>query len=431
MAMSNKRRLMSYVLILFVTLSPGCWDHTEIQNLAVVRAMGVDYLPGRDAPYLVTMAVKRPAGIGAEGGGGDSEPTELFTGVGATIDLAVQQASYSIASRVFLAHTEVFIVGEEMARQGVGHVADFIVRNVEARLNAHFIVADGLAHDFLGISERLESSISEEILGLIEQAEETSESSPQELMRFLRQMATPGQDAHAALLTKGPGLSNILPELQQGEQGQGGGNGGEGDGGEEGGQDGSGGGGSGGGGNEEVLILAGVAVFRGDRLAALLNPVETRGVLWLRGEINRGTIAVKDPVHPEESLSLLISRSQTRITPVVRDGMFYFRVEVEVEGDILSQVSRADLATPENLKTINSAKAGLIKEEMEKALQRLQELETDIIGFGTLLNRRHHRVYREIADRWPQEFGQLKVEIHVEANIRRTGQHSAPVRVNR
>lgn len=431
----NSRRFFSFCLLIMLLLaSTGCWDQSEVEELAIVRAMGVDYLPGRKAPYMVTLAINNPAALGGEGGGGGgagAKPVLLYTGMGATIDLAVQQARFSLSRRVFLSHTELMLVGEEAAKHGLFHIIDLVIRHPELRLSNYLLLTTGFAQQVLSTPERLESAVTNELFGLIRQAEETSEADPQEVFRMLRQITTPGQETHTAVIKVQPLLESVIPELQP-DQGGGQGGGQQGGGGSKGG--GSDGGGGGGGGRqqqEKILALEGMAVFRGDKLAGYLNHIEARGVLWLTGGTTRGNIVVRDPVHPEHTVSLFVSRSSTKITPVIENGTISFRVEVEEEGDISSQTSQADLSTPEMIEKLNSAKAGAIKQEIEKALKRLQELESDVVGFGTLFNRKNHKEFKKYADRWPEIFRELKVDIRVKAHIRRTGQHSRPARINR
>ena len=426
--MNRKHLYLIFLLAFSLLFFSGCWDQSEIENLAIVRGMAIDYLPDRKAPYLVTLAVKRPAAIGGEGSGdgGGSEPIAFYSGVGASVDLAVQQATFAIPRRLFLSHTDVILVGEEAAKQGVHGILDFVIRNPQVRLSAFLLVTEGMAHHVLMVPERLETSAPEELIGMIQQAKETSETNPREVFHFLRQMSTPGMDPYATVVKASPVLEEVIPELQTGEgQRQEAEQEGEG-------QESNGGGNSGGQAEQEkILMMDGTAVFRGDRLAGFLSHIEARGFLWLTGEVVRGIIAVDDPVHSPHIVSLFISRTQTKVTPVVQNGNISFRVEIQAEGDIMSQTSEADLSTPEAIEKLNSAKSGAIKQEIEKAMERLQELETDIVGFGKMLNQRHPETYREVADRWPEVFSQIELDIHVTANIRRTGQHSHPTRVNR
>jgi spore germination protein KC len=347
--------------------------------------------------------------VKAAGGG---KPKVIYSGVGTSLDLALQQASFSISRDLFLSHTELFILGEELGRHGLTHVFDFIIRNPQVRVDTNILMVKGMAQKALTVPEQLEKTIGEEVLGLIRQAKESSEADPQKTFQILRQMATPGQDAHTTVLDIGPPL---MAEGQP-QEGQAGGEGGGG--GEE-------------SGSQEILSLGGLAVFNGEKLAGFLDHIETRGFLWLTGEVQEGIIAIHDPENPDKTVSLLVARMSTKITPVVEGDTVSFRVEVEEEGDILSQESTADLTTEEMLAKLNSAKAGAIKQEIEKALQKLQELESDIVGFGTILNRKDPKTFNKFADRWPQVFRELNVEVHVISQIRRTGQHSYPTRAKR
>lgn len=174
-------------------------------------------------------------------------------------------------------------------------------------------------------------------------------------------MTTPGEEAHTVVITTLPLPEDKIPELKSQSAGGGAGEGGQGGGNNEGGAK-----------QKKSLALDGMAVFRGDRLAGILERREARGKLWLAGKTARGTMAVHDPVHPEQTVTLSLTRSQTKITPSVKDGRISFKVEVEAEGDLISQSSQADLTTPELIEKLNSAMSGAIKVEMEKALQKMR-----------------------------------------------------------
>jgi spore germination protein KC len=429
-----KRRRLLFLFLFSLTALAGCWSRMEINQLAIVRAMAVDYLPGRRAPYIVTIAVIRPAEVAGGGdvtaGGGGGSPVRLFMGAGTSIDLALARANFNLSRRVYLSHNEVVLLGEEAARQGLNHVVDFIIRNPQMRLTNQLLVVPGIAHEILTQDERLERGVTDEILGLLEQARVTSEAHPQELFLVLRQLSAPGFDPSIPVLKSGPQLSRVIPELEREKrelQERAGLNSG---------QEESAGGGQGGAGNPQAepdteLTLAGTAAFRGDRLAGYLDEIETRGLLWLVGEIRTALMAISDPEAPEETVNILVSESSIKIKPAVKDGRVSFRVEITAEGDLASQGSRRDLSTPEKIKELNGALAGAVKEDTEKALAKMQQLGTDLVGFGAILNRGDHQAFREIGGRWPEVFREIKVDIRVTANIRRTGLLSRPVQISR
>ncbi len=427
-----KSRLFLWLLLLSaLTIFPGCWSQVEIEDLAIVRSLTIDYLPDRRAPFMVSLAVVRPADIaggGDAGAGGSGEsPTRLFAGVGATIDLALQQISQNLSRQLFLSHCEVVLISEDAARHGLHSVIDFILRNPEMRLSLWPLVVPGVAHDILVMTERLETTITDEILGLLAQSRKSSEADPQEAFKIIRQLSTPGQDTHIPVLRISPHIDEEIPELDEKRARQEHGPEQEDEETEE--QNGQG--------AQELvepkieLTLAGTAAFRGDVLAGFLDPVETRGFLWLANGVTQTIINVHDPTEPERKVSLLVSEANVKITPVINGDRIGFRVEILAEGDIASQRSQSDLSTPEMIKLLNSAMAAVIKIDIEKALQKMQELDTDLVGFGAMLNRTDPQTFRRLRDHWPEVFRELNFDIHVTANIRRTGQLSRPVPMNR
>jgi spore germination protein KC len=416
---------MSKLLLLFLAavllLPAGCWSRIEVDKLAIVRCLAIDYLPQANEPYLVTLSVARPAatpaGDGGRGGGGGGA-TQVFSGTGTSMDLALQNASLSAPRHAYFTHNEVVLIGENIAKRGLQETVDLVMRFHQLRLTNFLLLVPGLAHDVLLASGRLEAALPQEVLGLLEQARLSSESDPLEIYHILRQAVTEGQEAHLAVLRLAPPPEQALPEIAAEKQPPGG----------------QGGGAGAGAGQQEgaapppeVLNMDGTAVFRDEKLAGFLTPQETRGYLLLAGRAKRGQLSVPDPLAPDKQVILGISRGKSKITPRLEAGRLSFLVEAELEGDILSQESRTNLSTPEMLEKLGTAKADALKKEMEQTLRRLQEMEADIIGFGTILRRRNPQAFRALAGRWPQVFRTLQVEIRVKAHIRRTGLLSRPV----
>lgn len=416
---------MSKLLLLFLAavllLPAGCWSRAEIDKLAIVRCLAIDYLPEADEPYLVTLSVARPAALPAgNGGGGAGGGALTFSGTGPSLDLALQNATLSMPRHAFFTHNEVVLIGEEAARHGLQELVDLVMRFHQLRLTNFLLFVPGTAHDVLLADSRLEAALPQEILGLLEQDRLSSEGDPLEIYHILRQAVTEGQEAHLAVLRLAPPPEQAMPEIAAEKQPAGG----QGDGAGAGQQ-------AGAAPPPEVLSIDGTAVFRDDKLAGFLTRRETRGYLLLAGRIRRGELSVPDPLAPGKSVSLGILRGKSKITPRLEAGRLSFLVEAELEGDILHQESPENLATPEMLERLGAAKAQALQEEMAQTLRRLQEMEADIVGFGTILRRRHPQTFRALAGRWPQVFRTLEVEIRVKAHIRRTGLLSRPVPVLR
>ncbi len=402
------------VLICFFIASlsviPGCWDHSEIEEMALIRAIAVDYVEGERSPYLVTIHVVRPGGIAGSSesaGGGDSEsPDRIFSATGATIDLALQNITFFLSRRIFLAHNEFVLMGEEAARQGIYPAMDFVLRDNELRLTNFLLIVPGAAHEILAQREQLETGLSEEILGMIAQADESSESDPIEFFKIMRSLSKPGQDAFAAVINAVPRQKPAEFATQNNGAAAEGNNATN---------------------TAKILYLSGTAAFRGDKLAGYLDKTETRGLLWLNGDVRHTTLAISDPLKPSEFVSVYITHSQTRITPVIKNDNISFLIDVKTEGNIYHQPSLSDLSATEMSEKLNSALSAVVKKEIEGSLQKMQELESDLVGFGNSIYRKDPKKFKKIKKQWPEIFSDLTFQVHVEANIRRTGQLAKPI----
>lgn len=94
---------------------------------------------------------------------------------------------------------------------------------------------------------------------------------------------------------------------------------------------------------------------------------------------------------------------------------------------MVEQQSREDLAKPEQIKALEKEIAGEIKKRAVVALEKAQgEYGVDIFGFGDVFHRRYKKEWRELKDRWDEEFALARVNIAVEAHVREIGLLTKP-----
>ena len=150
------RRLFLFLLclglVVSVTCLSGCWDRREINELAVVSALGIDK---EDDIWKVTAEIFRPTSGGGNdgntgGGGGTAERQAwVVQGQDYTILGALRDMALKVPRRVYAAHISAIIIGEEMARQGILEFLDLWERDAEARLITKILICRGRAEDVL------------------------------------------------------------------------------------------------------------------------------------------------------------------------------------------------------------------------------------------------------------------------------------------
>lgn len=389
-----KRIGLPLLLALVLILLPGCWSWQEIGDLHIVAALGVDAVGDR---IRASFQVVRPeqvklggggegGGGGAGGGGGGSAPGPAAKAVwvgtdeGATLFEASRNMVAKSEKRLYFAHTQVMVFGEEAARRGVRPYLDLFLRNRQGRPTIYLMTVRGKAEDALHAVSDAESIPAMGLVRVMDVARGSGLTEAITLQEFVNRLLSPG-------------IAPIMTHLELYERD----------------------------GQKHVRIV-GVCVYRGDKLVGHLTPAETRGMLWVRGRVQGGVIVVPDPRNPGRKVSLETLRSWVKVRPRL-DGE-RARVTVEVTDEcILAEERGAGADTDQHyLASLERRKTEVIRREITAALRKARSLRADVFGFGEAVHRRYPKVWRRMAPRWQTEtFPRVEVEVKVKARLLSTG----------
>ncbi|MGI6423966.1 MAG: hypothetical protein ACOX2A_01655 [Tepidanaerobacteraceae bacterium] len=141
------KHLLSFIIIVLLLLTlGGCWSKREIEDIAVVTIMGFDRVTvnGKDQ-WLLSRRILKPRNLagqspfgGGQGGKGE-EPVFIVSSIGDTISETARDASTRIPRREFVAHANIIIIGERLAREGVDQLIDAVLRYKDIRLDSSCI----------------------------------------------------------------------------------------------------------------------------------------------------------------------------------------------------------------------------------------------------------------------------------------------------
>lgn len=398
-----RRLRCACICVLLVALSltlTGCWNRREFESLAFVTAAGVDVDPATGLIHLTVHVIK----LHAPGAAGQSEKAFVqLHSSGRTVFEAVRNVIQQLPERLFWAHNNVLVFGEETARSGLAWILDFFVRDGETRHDVRLIVAEGTtANEFLKIEYELDPQPGMALAMHINTARGSlSTVVAVDLHDFTIQLESPGSQplaVRAKHFTKQPG--DPVGELLR----------------------------------EEIThsaFVGGAAVFRDDRLVGWLEPLETRGYLWIKGEVRSGILVVPDPWRQGRHTGLELYRnlSDVKFSEKAGGGL---RAKVE----ILAHAYLGDAQTPlEPLvmadfeRRLQDAFEAEVRAEAMSALQRCQkEFRSDVFGFGSALHRQNPAMWRKVKDRWDEIFPELEVEISVRGRLLRSGTNTSVIR---
>jgi spore germination protein KC len=379
----KKTLIRLFLFITIILFTNGCWNYRELNQLAVVAGTGID--PGKK-PGTVQLTVQlfKPGAVQSGGGGGGTGggsgpqqlPYTVISRSGKTIFDATRNFLAETDRRLYWPHNQVIIIGEEQAGKGVRLVLDYFARNNEPRPTIWILVAEEKAKEVLNAPGNLEKIPAMEISQLIQAQPAASKNVMINLQDFV-----------GRLLSKTTAPVTTLIKTNES-------------------------------GGKRKLTLSGTAVFKADRMVGKLDGRETRGLLWVLGKVKRGVIVVKAP---GGKVGLEITRSRTKVKPVLAGGKLKIKISIMEEGNLDCQMSPKELTKPEMLKSLARRETAVIRGEIDAALAKAKELKADIFGFGDMIHRSNPKAWRQMKKKWDQIFPRLQVEMDIRCVIHGVG----------
>lgn len=408
----------------------GCWDRREIETLAVATAVALD-VPASRAGVLLTAQFSIPArtagaaaGAGGGGGmtgpgsgplapfarttGGPSGPTAWVVGAaGATLTEAVEHITWLSPRLPFWAHLRLIVVGEEMARRGLGEVLDALLRERQFRRTPWLVVARGVpGYRILELPSPLSPAAEEGITRLLEILRGHSANAlPGRLQDFVTDLAEPGIDPVVAGITYAlpvPHSPELTPSSQQ---------------------------------LPALPRPLGTALFRDDRLVGWLSADESRDLVLLMGRSRVFRLTVPCPMGTGLAV-LHVIRFQTRRNvrlpgPTgggVWDAVPAFEVSVKADASLNEQTCDPPLSA-DSARLLGRQVSEALQADMRALLRRLYgELRVDPLGLGRQVFRRYPRWWAEHGPRWRELLPRVPVEVEMRLVVRRTGIATGRVR---
>ena len=166
----NQVRVILIILLLIIPLLlMGCWNRREVNDLNLVTAIGIDRMLAEGKPrYLVTLHTLNSiqSRRGTDSGGlqfSTATPGGILSMEGDTVYDAIRNFTLRSSRQMFLAHTQVLIIGEETAREGINQILDICLRHRDIRMRTWVVVCEGTAQEALQAHSDIEAELSVEI----------------------------------------------------------------------------------------------------------------------------------------------------------------------------------------------------------------------------------------------------------------------------
>ncbi|HHV99227.1 MAG TPA: Ger(x)C family spore germination protein [Clostridiaceae bacterium] len=381
--MRKKINILATELILcflMLFMLSGCTGGREINDLEIVIGMGID--KDKDTgKILLTAQVVKEGELGklsgSGGGGADAKAFWNVSGTGNSVFEAVRQITHKTGNRLFVSHNHAVIFGNDLATEGLQKYIDFFLRAHEMRPTAMILIAENRASDVMDAKPETEKLPAMNIAKLVKAYGFTSHFYKVNMKEFASCLMSE---------TKSP-LAPLVGVSQDKDS--------------------------------EDIYVSGMAVFKKDKIVGKLNEHETRGLLWVLGEVKSGVLIVSSP-NKEGNAVLEILEAKSKVKPEIKEGKIVINVRINAETSLSEQTTSENLATIEAFEKMQDAQAEIIRHEIMMTFDKSKELNADIFGFGEMIRKKYGKEWKDFKDNWDEIYSTIKLNIDIDVKIQKT-----------
>ncbi|GJM79960.1 spore germination protein GerC [Paenibacillus sp. HMSSN-139] len=379
-------------------LLPGCWSRNEINDIAVVTAIGIDKQKDQ---YTVSLQVpiSRLLGPAISGGGTNtklvSDAARTISETGATIMEAYRKIQQKVPREIYFTHSRIIIFGQELAQSGILPVMDFFERYRQPQLASYILVTKGKALDVLSYKPKIESLAGHQF------REELTNGSVLAIHAkdFMNALMNDGIEPSAGQVEVISGYNRRKKENNRAEPRPAR--------------------------REDDHRHARDGGFKDDKLVGWLDDEETRGLLWIKNEVKSGsviTIAVPE-TEGGGTISAQLNACKTKVTPNIGGDEPSLGLRINSGVEIYENNSRLDLSDPRTVEKVEKMMEAAALTRIGEVLDKVQkEWRADIFGFGDAFYRKYPKVWnQELKKQWDDRFPYLPVRITVQVKVVGTG----------
>lgn len=376
------------LLITFILCCSGCYNYNELNTLAIIAGMSIDY---KDDEYVVNVLIANSKQAQVSSKEGESQSI-VYEGKGKTLSTALKEIEVISPKSLYIGHLSFIVVSEDLAKEGLQDTMDFLIREPASTKRFYLILAKNVeAKNVLQIVSPLESFPSQSISIAISFSKESQAvTSDIPYSSFVEKLLETGAEP-------------ILPSIEiEGsiEEGK----------------------------SEEslkettpksYLKLSTLALFKGDRFVHFTDEEESDGINIINGDSKEMLIECNCS---GGKASIELRNIDTNYKIKLENNQPVVTIKVDAAGAIQESTCLLNLESTQIISDLEKKANEEVQRLMDKAINVSQKFETDIFGFGNLLYKYHPSYFKSIKKTWNEEgFKNLKIKKEVSISLETKG----------
>ncbi len=398
-------KLVKILFFIIICLSlTGCYDKTELDNLAYVIGIGLDVGEAQngedddsDGENLnITYQIAIPVKIAGENNSSGKETYTTYTVSASSLFMGNSIVNAMASKEVNLSHINIILYSEEIAKKGLSGHINGLLSNADIRPKTPVAICRGKASDFFNqITPVLETNPARYYSLILSSFNYTDESIGSELISFYSNAQSIDREASTMI---GEISSEELNDFDSDDE-------------------------------KDKSVFKGLAVFKAGTMIGEIPPKITDAHLLLTNALKRGNVTVKDP-EDEKSIATATIRqyTSTKINVDVKEKVPKVDITLFINAHLEASNSTTNYLNPENKLKLKKVIQEKITSNIYEYLNEIKKMDSDIVGIGKYAKVKC-LTWKDYEDlHWQEIFknSEFNVKVEVDLDISRIVSHKLP-----
>lgn len=371
--------MKKYIVIILATLFlTGCYDYLEVNELAIVDALGIDY---KDNTYYVSAQV---LGVKKDGGTTVDQIPILYTGEGKSLAEAIYNMNLEDSKYIYLGHLNLIVYGKDIINNDVERSFDYLIRDPHIREET-LVIASTKNTAFEILNQKKDDDPYPSI-SIVSSINEISKYGGQvikmDIESFIKSFLKEGITPVVSTIELIEREYNEKDELKK----------------------------------YNSIRLGNIAVIKDKKVVDELPDKESIAYNIINNNIRNIMININ---FKEEKSVVEVFYDNSKIDIDINGNNIDITIDVRLSGNITETTSKVNVKSKEVLEEYNKETSKVIKDYINNLIDTCREKNYDVLGLKNLIYKKYPKKYNYFKDKNIYEVANIKVK--VDTNVYKEG----------
>lgn len=380
------KKVMLFLLVTATLLFSGCINSIKLNEQAIVQAISLDLV---DDKIHIGFQIFSPSKSGEGKIGASTDNAKIIESSGKTISDAIKNANIIQGKQIFTGHNRIIIIGEDLASKGLLELLKYFSTNALSRKNVSVVIANGKAIDIVKAKLNQGMLPADTLEKIILNTKKQGYAANVLLYELERSLENQHNSAIIPCFSMIEDKSDKKDEQSNEKQ------------------------------IEPVsgIMLSGCGIITHNGLKDILSEEETRGVLWIRDNIESTSISVA--TEKVDNAVVEIFNTKSEIIPIFDSESITFSLKIKCRatlGEVL--IKNGETISTDEIIKIQDAANKVIENECKLAFKRtFIDNKADVFNFGSLVWKNNKELWIEVRDNWAKNSDSTVLAVSAEIDI--------------